>query len=156
MYSESTEKWFCVPCQLFMEHQQEKEAVRWNLCLTQIMYTYYEYKFKSLWKSQFTAFQSEEETKYWHSNLKRVVATIQALPAAGLPLRGHKEYFGCSQKQIVGTSYCALRSLPSLIFSCLSSSWQKRLQIKESRKVLLHHCWFQSWHYSHWWAGSNH
>ena len=38
--------------------------------------------------------QIEDETSYWRNVLKRVVAVVRSLAAAGLPLRGHYEKFG--------------------------------------------------------------
>lgn len=38
--------------------------------------------------------QTDEEIKYWHEVLKRVVAVVRSLSARGLPFRGSNERFG--------------------------------------------------------------
>lgn len=109
MYSKSSGKLFCVPCQLFGKT---------NTKLGKDGFDDWKHGAESVTKHENSAehkscvltlktrasphekvhaqlvHQIEAETKYWRNVLQRVVATIQALCAAGLPLRGRNEYFG--------------------------------------------------------------
>lgn len=108
MYSESSGKLFCIPCQLFgrisklakegfddwkhgsdylKSHENSSDHKSCVLVMKRRMTT------AGRIDSQIMI-QLEDEKSYWRNVLKRVVAVVRSLAAAGLPLRGHYEKFG--------------------------------------------------------------
>lgn len=107
MYSESSGKLYCVPCQLFggttklakegcddWKHgndilKSHENSSDHKTCVLAIKTRMSSKGIQSLLTSQI-----EDEQNYWRNVLKRVVAVVKSLAAAGLPLRGHDETFG--------------------------------------------------------------
>lgn len=108
MYSGSSGKLFCIPCQLFggisklakegfdnwkhgQDHLQSHENSSDHKSCILVM----KRRMTSAGRvdSQLLS-QVEDEISYWRNVLKRVVAVVRSLAAAGLPLRGHFERFG--------------------------------------------------------------
>lgn len=108
MYSESSGKLFCIPCQLFggisklakggfddwkhgneylKSHENSSDHKTCVLAMKKRM------TIAERIDSQLLI-QAQDEEKYWRNVLKRVVAVVKCLAAAGLPLRGHFERFG--------------------------------------------------------------
>lgn len=110
MYSESSGNLFCIPCQLFggvsklakggfddwkhgnaylNSHENSPDHKSCVLVMRKRMTTAQRIDSQLL-------IQIHDEEKYWQNVLKRVVAVVKSLAAAGLPLRGHIERFGSS------------------------------------------------------------
>lgn len=109
IYSESTGKLFCVPCQLFggttilakegfddwkhgdslKKHENSSEH---KSCMLAMKTRARSSGSGNVSLQLFS--QVEDEKLYWRNVLKRVVAVTQSLTSAGLPLRGDTEHFG--------------------------------------------------------------